>query len=60
MSADRILLGANHQVAGNPVRFRTGEVQVRPDDAWKDTMSARDRRVVGILTAGLRHRYRYH
>ena len=60
VSADRILLGANHQVAGNPVRFRTGEVQVRPDDAWKDTMSARDRRVVGILTAGLRHRYGYH
>jgi hypothetical protein len=56
---DRIMLGANHQVAGNPVRFRTGEVQVRPDDAWREQMTPRDRRVVGLLTAGLRHRYRY-
>lgn len=55
-----ITLGANHQVAGNPVRFRTGDVQVRPDDAWEREMSQRDRRVVGLLTAGLRHRYRYH
>jgi hypothetical protein len=60
IDGDRITLGTNHQVAGNPVRFRTGEVQVRPDDAWQQEMSLRDRRLVGVLTAGLRHRYRYH
>lgn len=60
IDGDRIALGANHQVAGNPVRFRTGEVRVRPDEAWRQQMSPRDRRVVGALTAGLRHRYRYH
>jgi hypothetical protein len=60
VTGDRLLLGSNHQVAGNPVRFKTGEVQVRPDEGWKDTMSDRDRRVVGLLTAGLRHRYGYH
>jgi hypothetical protein len=56
---DRLVLEANHQVAGNPVRFRTGVVQMRTDDAWRGQMSARDRWLVGLLTAGLRHRYRY-
>jgi hypothetical protein len=60
IDGDRIVLGTDHQVAGNPVRFRTGEVRVRFDDAWRQQLSARDRRVVGLLTAGLRHRYRYH
>jgi hypothetical protein len=59
IDGDRIVLGPNHQVAGNPVRFRTGEVTVRPDDAWRRLMRARDRRVVGALTAGLRHRHGY-
>jgi hypothetical protein len=56
---DRLVLEANHQVAGNPVRFRTGVVQMRTDDAWREQLPARDRRLVGLLTAGLRHRYRY-
>jgi hypothetical protein len=59
ISADRIVLETNHQVAGNPMRFRTGEVQVRPDEEWREQLSSRDRRTVGLLTAGLRHRYRY-
>jgi hypothetical protein len=59
VDGDRIVLGTNHQVAGNPVRFRTGEVQVRSDDDWRRALSAREQRTVGVLTAGLRHRYHY-
>lgn len=59
VEGDKIQLDPNHQVAGNPVRFRNGLVQVRPDDAWHSELSRRDRRTVGLLTAGLRHRYGY-
>lgn len=59
IDGDRILLETNHQVAGNPMRFRTGEVQVAPDEEWRRQLSPRDRRTIGLLTAGLRHRYRY-
>lgn len=56
---DRLQLGTTHQVAGNPVRFRSGEVTVRGDEAWRSTLPVRDRRVVEALTVGLRHRHGY-
>jgi hypothetical protein len=56
---DRIQLGPNHQVAGNPVRFRTGEVTVRRDEAWRDQLTLGEQRAVLALTAGLRRRYGY-
>jgi Sulfotransferase family len=59
VDGDRICLGTNHQVAGNPVRFRTGEVQVRRDEAWREQLSAREQRTVAALTTGLRHRHGY-
>lgn len=59
IAGDEVALESNHQVAGNPMRFRTGTVQVRPDDEWRQHLSSRDRRTVALLTAGLRHRYDY-
>lgn len=59
VSTDRVVLAPNHQVAGNPIRFRTGEVTIRRDDEWRTSMSAHDRRVVNALTAGLRQRHGY-
>lgn len=59
LDGDLVQLGPNHQVAGNPMRFRTGEVAVRRDEEWRDSLAPRDRRTVGLLTAGLRHRYGY-
>lgn len=59
VDGDAVDLGPNHQVAGNPMRFRTGVVPVRRDEEWRDSLDARDRRTVGALTAGLRHRYGY-
>lgn len=52
-------LRSNHQVAGNPMRFRTGRVEVRADEVWKDALGAGPRRLVGAMTLPLRARYGY-
>jgi len=44
-------LSTSHQVAGNPVRFATGRVEIRTDDAWRSKLTARHRRRVATLTA---------
>ena len=43
-------LEPTHSVAGNPSRFRHGVTTLRPDTAWRDNMSAHDRRLVTALT----------
>lgn len=52
-------LGDGHLVAGNPMRFQTGSVPIRPDEGWRTGLPARDRRVVSSVTLPLRHRYGY-
>ena len=46
----RVQLGPDHTVAGNPLRFRTGPIDLRVDDAWTTEMSRRDRRLVTAIT----------
>lgn len=48
-----------HSVAGNPLRFRAGPLTVRRDEAWREAMPTRDRRLVSVLTAPLALRYGY-
>lgn len=52
-------LTADHTVAGNPMRFRTGGLVLRRDDAWRGSYPAAKRRTVATLTAPLRARYGY-
>jgi hypothetical protein len=52
-------LGVSHTVSGNPVRLRTGPVELRPDDEWKQRMERGDRALVTALTLPLLLRYRY-
>jgi hypothetical protein len=52
-------LGVSHTVDGNPMRFASGTLSIRPDDAWRREMSPRDRRLVTSLTAPLLRRYGY-
>lgn len=47
-------LAPNHTVAGNPMRFKTGEVTLRPDTEWTREMPRRDRWTVAAMTAPLR------
>jgi hypothetical protein len=49
----------NHTVAGNPSRFSTGAVQIRPDTAWQQELPAGRRRLVTALTSPLLRRYGY-
>ena len=51
---DAVHLDAGHTVAGNPMRFRTGWVPVRRDDAWRDGLPRRRRRAVVALTQPVR------
>lgn len=52
-------LGIAHTVAGNPVRFRAGEIEIRPDDEWVRGMRPFRRAVVTVLTWPLLERYGY-
>lgn len=57
--SDVAVLPVNHNVSGNPSRFRTGEVTIRSDDEWMRNLSRKDRLAVGATTLALRLRYGY-
>ena len=46
----RIELGPTHSVAGNPMRFTIGTMDLRPDTEWKSRMKPNDRRLVTVLS----------
>jgi hypothetical protein len=52
-------LSAAHTVSGNPMRFTTGRIAIRPDEAWRDALSAQKRRAVTTLTFPLLVHYGY-
>lgn len=55
----RIRLGVHHVLGGNPVRSRTGSVELREDVEWKTRMSKAARWVANALTFPLLSRYGY-
>ncbi|MGI8532187.1 MAG: sulfotransferase [Geodermatophilaceae bacterium] len=59
VGADHVELTSAHTVAGNPMRFRTGRIDLRSDDAWRERLPRRQRRMISALTAPLLHRYGY-
>jgi hypothetical protein len=52
-------LGTGHSAAGNPMRFTTGRVELRRDDAWRSDLPASQRHLVSALTAPLLGAYGY-
>ena len=54
-----VVLSPSHTVAGNPMRFRTGPVALRRDDAWRQRLPRPRRWLVSALTAPLLARYGY-
>lgn len=52
-------LTADHTVAGNPVRFRQGRLDVRADDEWSTAMPWGQRLTVTAITWPLLLRYGY-
>jgi len=52
-------LHPTHSVAGNPMRFKNGRTTLRPDDAWKNRLPAKDRRLVTAMSFPALKWYRY-
>ena len=50
-------LGTDHTAAGNPNRFRQGEVEITPDEEWREAMPTPSRLLVSALTAPSLRRY---
>ena len=59
LSGHTVLLVADHSVAGNPNRFRTGPQQLRLDDEWRRQMSPGARLAIMVATAPSLLRYGY-
>jgi hypothetical protein len=55
---DSVELEVNHTVAGNPNRFRVGQVRIRLDDEWRRRMPRHRQLLVQALTWPLRRRFR--
>ncbi len=45
-----VRLGTNHTVGGNPSRFQTGTIELRPDEEWRRTQARGDRLVATALS----------
>ena len=59
LSRDVVRLSAGHTVAGNPMRFRNGEIVIRRDQEWASAMSPELQRRVRLWTFPFRWRYGY-
>jgi Sulfotransferase family len=54
-----VQLSQGHTVAGNPMRFRVGEIAIKRDDQWRTAMPAALQRRVRLLTWPFRLAYGY-
>jgi hypothetical protein len=59
LTRDRASVGVSHTASGNPMRFATGTITFRADEAWRDALPVRDRAIVSALTLPLLARYGY-
>lgn len=59
VSATSVTVGPAHQIAGNYMRFSSGELPLRRDDEWREALPGGSRRVVTGLTAPLMLTYGY-
>jgi Sulfotransferase family len=58
-AARQVILEPSHTVAGNPMRFKTGPLDIKLDDEWRVAMPRRDRLSVAAATWPLLSRYGY-
>ena len=54
-----IELEPGHSIGGNRMRFATGPLVIRADEAWREKMPAKQRRIVKTLTFPLRSAFGY-
>lgn len=58
LTEQQIHLDKHHTVAGNPMRFKVGDIQLKLDIAWQEKMKGTDRFFAGALSLPLRLFYR--
>ncbi len=56
---ESVVLGVDHTVGGNPMRFSSGALEIHRDEAWLTGLPPRDRTWVSVLTAPLLAAYGY-
>lgn len=59
LDGDTITVSPSHTVAGNPMRFVSGDITINSDQRWSTEMPAGRRRYVSALTLPLQRRYGY-
>jgi hypothetical protein len=59
MSDGKIKMGVDHTVSGNPIRFGTGDVELRNDDRWTRSLSEKDKNTVKVLSYMRLKKYGY-
>jgi hypothetical protein len=59
LSGAEARLSSAHTLDGNPMRFSSGAITLRPDEEWRSAMAPRDRRLVEAITWPLRRRFGY-
>ena len=60
LHSDSAELGVSHTIGGNPMRFSTGRLSLRTDEAWRREMTPAARLQVSALTAWPLASYGYH
>jgi hypothetical protein len=59
LAGDQVGLHVHHTVAGNPLRFRRGDLVLRVDDEWMTRLGRTDRWAVSLVTWPLLALYGY-
>ncbi len=50
-------LKPNHTVSGNPMRFKTGIIDIKLDDEWKERLTWMNRLIVSLITYPLMRKF---
>jgi hypothetical protein len=59
VDANTVRLEPNHTIAGNPSRFRNGDIAVKPDNRWREEQQFGPRLTTTALAWPFLHRYGY-
>jgi hypothetical protein len=55
----RFVIGHDHLLSGNPIRFHRGEIEVRLDEEWRTTLDRYRQLLIGAAVFPLLKRYGY-
>lgn len=59
LDGDVLRVNPSHTVAGNPMRFASGDITIKSDESWQAEMPTSRRRFVSALTLPLQRHYGY-